>query len=313
MLREFSCSAVGDINVPKKVITAKKPKQAASKAFTRIAELNTNIMPGTEIIFCITEKSKGKNCNKDRYYVGKRIQLDEPEIVKVNVKNKETGLIEQKEITYSFINDVRKYDKPLMEINNDDEENTEERNYHCILNNYIDFNELANNSDESICGGADEPYFLIKSDDNEYLVDSEIKKYDKKKINSIDKMIRAAKLHKYKKYEEKLTLNDKSKIESVIDVYEAYQSTDNEYILFVVMMHSSEMCMLGLICNESQKYVFLGCAGSHPFIATYDFMYGNSDGSGPFIKDEMDEKYDEHSILGHLKKYYKEFVSDSYH
>ena len=126
-------------------------------------------------------------------------------------------------------------------------------------------------------------------------------------------MIIDAKRHKYKKYEERITLDDNSKIGKVLNDYEAYQSTDDKYILFVLMMHSSDMCMLGLICDELQTYVFLGCASSHPFIATYDFTYGNSDGSGPFIKEEMNKKYDENSILKHLQKYYKEFISDNYH
>ena len=59
------------------------------------------------------------------------------------------------------------------------------------------------------------------------------------------------------------------------------------FVLIKSKENEDEIEILGLINTDTQKYVFLGCSGSHPFIATYDFTFGNSDGSGPIIKHDL--------------------------
>ncbi|BCS82558.1 hypothetical protein QLL95_gp0069 [Cotonvirus japonicus] len=72
--------------------------------------------------------------------------------------------------------------------------------------------------------------------------------------------------------------------------------------------------MFGLVNLKSSRYVFCGCGGSHPFVATNDFTYDNSDGSGPIISNNFDKcEITSDLLLNLLSKYYKNFCGDSYH
>ncbi|VBB18373.1 hypothetical protein YASMINEVIRUS_836 [Yasminevirus sp. GU-2018] len=88
--------------------SGKKPKQAASKACTKLFE--DIIEEGRElpenIVFGMHECTRSSKRKKKYFYIGKRIQLEEPEEVEIKKIDPKTG--KNMKITYYFNNDVRK-------------------------------------------------------------------------------------------------------------------------------------------------------------------------------------------------------------
>jgi hypothetical protein len=99
--------------------SGKKPKQAASKACTRLYESfkeehEDQELP-TQIIFGMHECTRSSKKKKKYFYIGKRIKLDTPEEVEINKIDPKTG--KKMVIKYHYNNDVRK----LTDIENCDE------------------------------------------------------------------------------------------------------------------------------------------------------------------------------------------------
>jgi hypothetical protein len=312
MNRQFECSFIDDDDALVKIkkVSGKTPRRAASKAFCKILKINGFNDETKGVVFFVEEKGK------KYFFNGKRVPLDEPVVINVSVQNKQTGLMEEKELTYAYTDVIKVCENPLVDetesesSESDDEKNDDE----CIINKYIDFNEIVDNIDESI--EADNKIFLMQDDNCENCVDNEIKKVNKKKINKIISMITKANDCDYEEHYEDLKIKKKIKkqMELIINKYVAYKS--DEYIIFFLTLSGKDsysgITMLGLICTETNEYVFLGCLCGHPYLATNEFTYDNSDGSGPSLIEEI-KKYDVQILLKYLKKYYKEFILDKYH
>lgn len=178
---------------------------------------------------------------------------------------------------------------------------------------YIDFNQIIENIEECICSGSDETYFKMKFDKCDYVVDSEILKYDKKKLKSYAEMINDAKDKTFEKYKEKINNTNKN---ITIKVNTTYKSSDDAYIICAISFDAGDSCIvdiLGLVDIDIDKYVFLGCSGSHPFLATNDFEFGNSDGSGPDIQRHFTKEHNDDTVLKYIARYFREFTQDNYH
>jgi hypothetical protein len=82
-----------------------KPKQAANKALSSLIknDLKDKYKIGDSIDFSIKECTRGSKC-KEYKYAGKRVKLDKPMVVNINVKDSD----KMKEITYNFSNVVQK-------------------------------------------------------------------------------------------------------------------------------------------------------------------------------------------------------------
>ena len=84
-MRKFECYCGED----RHVVTGKKPKQAANKIFSIIltAVTNGSSTENTDQLnrfkFCIKEIG---NKEKEYYYIGERIALENPEIVRITNK-----------------------------------------------------------------------------------------------------------------------------------------------------------------------------------------------------------------------------------
>ena len=323
-MRKFECYCGEN----RHVVTGKKPKQAANKMYSIIHAAMTNELNNentdqlNRFKFCVKEIG---NKEKEYYYIGERIALDNPEIISVKTNDG------YKEIKYLYRNEIKKYDpnapeeqvekqleksEDLEQVkeSEDLEQNDDQK---CILNQYIDFNEIMNNVDESIGGGDNEPYWLMGKGDTKHLIDYEIKKYAKKNdnIKQINQMILDARNYQCEVYNTEIKIDHN--LNAKIQKYIAHKSVCGKYIVFYVLIKSkennNEIEILGLVNADTQKYVFLGCSGSHPFIATCDFTFGNSDGSGPTIKHDLLRDQSSDRILNLIDKYFNEFVSDDYH
>jgi hypothetical protein len=66
-----------------------------------------------------------------------------------------------------------------------------------------------------------------------------------------------------------------------------------------------------MIALNNTDYLIVGVNNTHPFILTNDFIYDNSDGSGPEYM--VKKKYDVNNIITQFQKYYKEFCDNDYH
>ena len=89
--------------------SGKKPKQAASKACTRLYKETGNEFP-KNIVFGMHECTRTSKKKKKYFYVGTRVKLSKPEKVSINKKDPKTG--NNMVITYNFNNQVRKLSKP---------------------------------------------------------------------------------------------------------------------------------------------------------------------------------------------------------
>jgi hypothetical protein len=84
----------------------KKPKQAASKACTRLYESYEDDELPEQIVFGMHECTRTNKKKKKYFYTGKRMLLDEPEEVEINKIDNKTG--KKMVIKYYYNNDVRK-------------------------------------------------------------------------------------------------------------------------------------------------------------------------------------------------------------
>ncbi len=102
---------------------------------------------------------------------------------------------------------------------------------------------------------------------------------------------------------------------SVIKKSAFYRSTDDKMIIFyfdIMYDTYSDFQMLGLFDTENNKFIFCGNIGMHPYIITNNFIYDNSDGSGPDIS-KMINCEDSDTIISRLNKYFTKFCKDLYH
>ena len=86
--------------------SGKKPKQAASKACTRIYETYEEKNHPEKVVFGMHECSRSSKKKKKYYYVGRRVALKTPEEVVINKIDQHTG--NRVVIKYYFNNDVKK-------------------------------------------------------------------------------------------------------------------------------------------------------------------------------------------------------------
>lgn len=86
--------------------SGKKPKQAASKACTRLYDAFNDDNRPSQIVFGIHECTRTNKRKKKYFYVGKRVKLDKPEEVVINKTDPKTG--NKMVIRYNYNNDVRK-------------------------------------------------------------------------------------------------------------------------------------------------------------------------------------------------------------
>jgi hypothetical protein len=87
--------------------SGKKPKQAASKACTRLYEeqKESGLLP-EKIVFGMHESTRASKKKKKYFYVGRRVELEEPEEVEIDKIDPKTG--NKMVIKYYYNNDVRK-------------------------------------------------------------------------------------------------------------------------------------------------------------------------------------------------------------
>lgn len=106
--RYFKCIIVdGDEVKVSGRYSGKKPKQAASKACTKLYEdLRSAGQAPTEIVFGMHECTRANKKKKKYFYIGKREKLDKPEQVSINKIDPKTN--KQMVITYHYNNDVKK-------------------------------------------------------------------------------------------------------------------------------------------------------------------------------------------------------------
>lgn len=87
--------------------SGKKPKQAASKACTRLYEeqKEAGLLP-EKIVFGMHESTRASKKKKKYFYVGRRVELEEPEEVEIDKIDPKTN--KKMIIKYYYNNDVRK-------------------------------------------------------------------------------------------------------------------------------------------------------------------------------------------------------------
>lgn len=183
-----------------------------------------------------------------------------------------------------------------------------------VLDSYIDFKNMSA-IDESYVG----EYIIKKSDRNCIsVVDKEIKNVDEKIIDDIFKFIKYASVLKYNLYDKKITstIFFNKQFKSI-----AYKSIDVNYIVFCLKMFDEidsngypygQMYMLGIVNNETHKYLFLGTKWSHPYFCTNKLEYGNSDGSGATFKFNIDNILP-NELFTHVYDSFALFASDKCH
>jgi len=69
---------------------------------------------------------------------------------------------------------------------------------------------------------------------------------------------------------------------------------------------------IGLADVKNKIYLLVGCDFSHPYIECNEFLYVNSDGSGPDVL-TAGEKITPNRILRKIAEYYEEFCGDHPH
>ena len=82
----------------------------------------------------------------------------------------------------------------------------------------------------------------------------------------------------------------------------------NTYVFYFVI---GDIDVIGII--EDKNFTFVGTSGSHPFISTNNFIYDNSDGSGPWIQEYLNGDYSYTNLYTACTKYYDEFIHDQHH
>ena len=99
---------------------------------------------------------------------------------------------------------------------------------------------------------------------------------------------------------------------------------DNTYLFYVDMVMKfdcysecesdcdcgSDRRLFGIINTDSKKCLFTGCQLSHPFIVSNNFVYLNSDGSGPEINIEEGSP---NAIYNRMLELYNAFSANKYH
>ena len=255
-----------------------------------------------------------------KYYIYniQRKKLDEPEVITLG---------NGKTITYTarfsatIVREKKKRDEPTDSRLREgaDERLSESTQTTTGIQKYIDFKKLMNASD-GLGGDYDtKELFFIIDEEMEYVADNEIAGINKEHITAIKNMIKNARKCEYKEYVEEIKYRDRIK-----DMY-SYVSNGNEdrYIIFFLSLVNdidndidNDNCHQHILClidTTNARYIVLGDSGSHPFMVTNNFIYGNSDGSGPDITQEMNDDYTAGNILAMMTKYFKEFASDDYH
>lgn len=91
-----------------------------------------------------------------------------------------------------------------------------------------------------------------------------------------------------------------------------FQSADETVSLTAIDCEYEDMYGQFLILITDSEYVVVGVYEGHPFIETKHVIYGNSDGSGPDLFDDID-KIDAKLLASNLIRYYNEFLNDEYH
>ncbi len=169
----------------------------------------------------------------------------------------------------------------------------------CILDDYIDFEELLKmdciDNDQTIFTGP-----MIA--DREHFIDEEISTSTGKKI------LKNFDLDQLSKFKHFIPDTDRD-----INTTVFYKSPTNDYLFYMDADGDSSLQIFGLVNHSDAEYIFLGCDGSHPFIMTKYFLYGNSDGSGPDFEDELADNYSAKNIFKLMKKYHREFCNNDYH
>jgi len=198
-----------------------------------------------------------------------------------------------------------------------------------MLSDYIDFNKFTSDLNENECGGYNESYFTKRSPDYIWIDDAKV---DENMKQSALLLILNAKNYYYFDYDENIQIVNNE----VRMIKKLYRSADKRYIVFymVLYMHYENedededeeevvhddyidyddgVTMFGVVDTVTDQYVFLGSSHAHPFISTNNYVYGNSDGSGPNIHGDMNNVFTTDNIFCYMLKYYKEFTDDHYH
>jgi hypothetical protein len=108
----------------------------------------------------------------------------------------------------------------------------------------------------------------------------------------------------------KINNNFTKKFTTDYDISGDITAFSNNNIHYVCISCEMIECV-GYINESTNDYVFVGCIGSHPFVHTSKFNYGNSDGSGPSIFES--DIYNANDIHKILVKYYNAFLDNDYH
>jgi hypothetical protein len=68
-----------------------------------------------------------------------------------------------------------------------------------------------------------------------------------------------------------------------------------------------------VIDKVERRFVFVGIEGEHPHCGTNDFIYDNSDGSGPESLDESGSPPTPENLIKSARKRLVEFCQDQFH
>lgn len=181
------------------------------------------------------------------------------------------------------------------------------------LKHHIDFNAIAKNLsciDEIIeSGEVFSPKFY--REDFDVLCDDEI--LEEESVPTYGNIIKNASFQKFKVYKRNYLGNEVDQLSGEINKsYEElyFRSDDKQYILYFISIGGEEGCQFIGLLDINKNYVVVGCNSSHPFIITNEFVYNNSDGSGPLIRPK---NINAKRLLRALDKYYDEFSQDQHH
>ena len=149
----------------------------------------------------------------------------------------------------------------------------------------------------------DGDYDILNFPNRKYFVDNEILDYkntaDLNKINDYDWKLSKSIYKELSKL--KYTMNKFVVNNNILIAIRINQAYTEEY---------DDDCdeIIGLFTPDYN--IIISNIMGHPKIETNDFIYCNSDGSGPDIIDDIN---DAKQLSNHLIKYYHEFINDNYH
>lgn len=186
------------------------------------------------------------------------------------------------------------------------------------LNTFINFEKLL---DAELCSVIYEPdksqsAFTKQNKNVNHYVDNEIKTLVSERTEFYQQfIINASNENDYVKLKDQYLTPVVSKIDKDIDIRTSsfYKSTNYYVCYFVVEDDDNDLIFLGLMHKKTKRYLFIGTAGSHPFIATNDFIYDNSDGSGPCIDEIIGTDFNVYKLITTICSYFVEFTNDVYH